>query len=236
MTARAAISVVGMGGAIRPGSTSEKAFHWLMAALDERGVATSVFTGLDLDFPLFNPNGGASPDRRLDRFLAAIRHCDALVISSPVYHGGPSGLVKNAIDHLQPLANDDRPYLTGRPVCCVAAGGGLPGAISTLSALRDVVHALRGWPTPMQVPINSSSHPFDEQGSCSDTKLDHTLTAALDDLLGFAKAMHSSQVLAVRRPAMEPPKIMVVGSYNRDATLVVNRFPQPERRSPPEDQ
>ena len=191
MSAAVAINVVGIGGAIREGSTSDTALGWMARELEERGAHVTVFKGRDIDFPLYDPTGASEPDGRLTAYLEAVRTCDALMISTPVYHGGPSGLVKNAIDHLQPLMTDERPYLTGRAVCCIAAGGGLPGAVASLSAMRDVIHALRGWPTPMQVPINASSHPFDDQGQCADPKLDRTLTAALDDLVGFATAMHA---------------------------------------------
>ena len=39
----------------------------------------------------------------------------------------------------------------------------LAGAINTLSALRDIVHALRGWPTPLGAAINSAESVFDEE-------------------------------------------------------------------------
>lgn len=185
------LKIVGIGGALRDGSTSDAALSWMLAALDSRGVATRIFKGRDLDFPIYDPTGPAA-DPRLDPYLEAVRDCDALVISSPVYHGGPSGLIKNAIDHLQPLMGDTRSYLTGRAVCCLAAGGGLQGAVGTLSALRAVVHSLRGWPTPMQVPINSSTKPFDAEGACTDPKLEKMLNAAIDDLLSFARAMQSA--------------------------------------------
>jgi FMN reductase len=126
-------------------------------------------------------------------FIEAVRASDALLIGSPVFHGGPPGLLKNAIDHLQPLMTDQRVYLSGRAVCCIAAGGGLPGAISTLSALRDVIHSLRGWPTPMQVPVNSSLAPFDEAGACVDPKLEKTMRAAAADMLAFLGAMRRQE-------------------------------------------
>ena len=177
--------VVGIGGALRQGSTSDAALGWILRSLADRGCKTETFSGASITFSAYDPAGSPTSDDGLEKYLQAVRSCDALVISSPVYHGGPSGLIKNAIDHLQPLMDDRRPYLTGRPICCIAAGGGLTGAVATLAALRHVVHSLRGWPIPMQVPINSSSKPFDAIGSCSDPKLERTLLAARDDLLSF---------------------------------------------------
>ena len=189
MSAAAPVNVVGIGGAIRERSTSDTALGWMARELEDRGAHVTVFKGRDIDFPLYDPTGASEPDGRLVAYLEAVRTCDALILSTPVYHGGPSGLIKNAIDHLQPLMTDERPYLSGRAVCCIAAGGGLPGAVASLSSLRDVVHALRGWPTPMQVPINSSDGPFDADGRCIDAKLERSLNAALEDLTGFAAAM-----------------------------------------------
>jgi FMN reductase len=35
-----------------------------------------------------------------------------------------AGLVKNAIDYVQDMADDSRPYLSDRPVGCIATGAG----------------------------------------------------------------------------------------------------------------
>ena len=49
-----------------------------------------------------------------------------VVIASPGYHGTVSGLVKNSLDYLEVLREDDRPYLDGRAVgvIAVASSGG----------------------------------------------------------------------------------------------------------------
>lgn len=182
-----AVKVVGMGGAIRPSSTSEQALRLFLQGLADRGAETNLFVGEDLNFPLYDPVTQASTPS-IAAFVETVRQCDALVIATPVYHGALTGLIKNAIDHLTALMNDSRPYLAGRPVCCIATAGGMPGAVTALSGLRDIVHALRGWPTPMQVPINSSAKPFDEDGSCNDPKLTKMILAAQDDLWSFTRA------------------------------------------------
>ena len=52
--------------------------------------------------------------------------------------------------------NDDRPYLSDRPVTCIATGAGWQGVVTALEHLRTVVHALRRWPTPLAgEPIDS---------------------------------------------------------------------------------
>ena len=66
------------------------------------------------------------------------------MITSPGYHGTVSGLVKNALDYLEELRGDQRPYLDGRAVGLIAVARGWQASVSTLGTLRQVVHALRG--------------------------------------------------------------------------------------------
>jgi FMN reductase len=88
--------------------------------------------------------------------VGAVRAADGVIIASPSYHGTISGLVKNAIDYLEATATDRRVYLDNLPVGLIATAFGWQGAGSTLAALRSVVHALRGWPTPFGAAINVS--------------------------------------------------------------------------------
>ena len=66
-----------------------------------------------------------------------------------------SGLVKNALDHLEELRTAERPYLEGRPVGCIVIADGVQAVGTTLSSLRSIVHALRGWPTPFGLAMDS---------------------------------------------------------------------------------
>ena len=59
--------------------------------------------------------------------------------------------MKNAIDLLEDLRGDSRVYLDGRAVGCIVTAAGWQGCNTTLGAMRGIVHALRGWPTPLGV-------------------------------------------------------------------------------------
>jgi FMN reductase len=72
-------------------------------------------------------------------------------------------MVKNALDYLEDLREDERPYLSGRGVGCVATGAGWQATVATLATLRSIVHALRGWPTPLGAAVNTApGRPEDE--------------------------------------------------------------------------
>jgi FMN reductase len=79
-----------------------------------------------------------------------------------------SGLVKNAIDYLEDLARDERPYLHGRAVGLIATAYGHQAAMTSLLSLRTIVHALRGWPTPFGAAVRTGTGLFGTDGACGD--------------------------------------------------------------------
>ncbi len=108
-------------------------------------------------------------------------------LGSPGYHGSISGLVKNALDYAEDLRTDARPYFSGRAVGCIATAGGWSAAVNTLGALRDIVHALRGWPTPLGAAINSAEMVFDEDGICRVPRVAQVLELIAREVIGFAR-------------------------------------------------
>ena len=66
-------------------------------------------------------------------------------------------MIKNALDYVEDLRNAPRTYLDGVPVGCIVCAHGWQATATTLLALRSVVHALRGWPTPFGAAINSAA-------------------------------------------------------------------------------
>jgi FMN reductase len=178
--------IVGLGGSTRPGSSSGRALAAALDAAAAHGATTRLFDGPHLArLPLYDPHGDARTDDTL-ALLDAIRAADGLVIASPGYHGGVSGLVKNALDYLEDLREDERPYLTGRAVGCIACAAGWQATVSTLGALRAIVHALRGWPTPMGAALNTAASDGERQAAAA--KADFQLRTLGAEVVRFARA------------------------------------------------
>ena len=114
-----------------------------------------------------------------------MRSADAVVISSPGYHGTVSGLVKNALDYLEELRTDERPYLDGRPVGLIAVARGWQAAVSTLATLRQITHALRGWPAPFGLTVNSAVTTFDQQGTPDSPQTADGIDVLADQIAGW---------------------------------------------------
>src|ERR1700685_4635466 len=156
--------IVGIGGTPRPGSSSEKALRYALALAAAQGANIELFDGASINLPMYAPESAERSEGAL-RMVDALRRANGVIISTPCYHGSVSGLVKNALDYTEDMAKDTEPYLDGRAVGLIVCGHGWQSTGVVLSAFRSIVHALRGWPTPMGVAINTLVERFDEQGT-----------------------------------------------------------------------
>ena len=178
--------IVGLGGTEREGSVTEACLREALLGAEHSGARVELFSARALELPMYNP----TVDDRSQQALAlieAIRECDGLVLGSPAYHGGLSGLVKNALDYLEDLHDDPRPYLDGRAVGCIVCAYGGQATATTLSSLRSIIHALRGWPTPLGVTVCSDSV-LASDGTVTDEHVRSRLRIMGQQVLEFAQA------------------------------------------------
>ncbi|MFM9882879.1 MAG: NADPH-dependent FMN reductase [Burkholderiales bacterium] len=187
----AAPRFVCIGGTTRAGSSTERALRYAAVLLEEAGGAVDVFAGPDLILPMYS-----SEDRQRSpvaiRIVEALRAADGVILASPGYHGGFSGLIKNVLDYLEDMADDPAPYLKGRAVGCIASAFGWQAIGTTLLSLRSVVHALGAWPTPTGVSMISTGRLFDEQGRCINEELDEQFRRVIAELFEFARRRQAS--------------------------------------------
>jgi FMN reductase len=160
----------------------------VLSAAQRAGARTKLISGSLLQLPLYQPD---NPERGegARSLVAELAQADGIIIGSPGYHGSISGLVKNALDYAEDLRTDPRPYFSGRAVGCIATAAGWPGAVNTLGALRDIVHALRGWPTPIGAAINSAENVFDENGQCLVPRVGQILDLIAGEVMSFARSV-----------------------------------------------
>lgn len=181
--------LVGIGGTTRPGSSTENALRAALEHARSRGARTLLFGGAELAaLPAYSPECQERTKGQA-ALVDAVRQADGVLLASPGYHGGVSGLVKNAIDLLEDLRADTRVYLDGRAAGCIVTAAGWQGCNSTLGALRSIVHALRGWPTPLGVTLNTAgTRLFGSEGECTDASVQQSLQLLAEQVLDFAHA------------------------------------------------
>lgn len=148
------LRVVGIGGTLRENSTSLGALRRALAGAEDAGAAVELLDLRELRLPMYEP--GLALDKygpEVRRFVEAVREADALILSTGAYHGTLAGVTKNALDFIQFLARDERPYLDGRVVGLISTAGGDQAATNANGAMVHAVHALRGIVAPLMVTI-----------------------------------------------------------------------------------
>ncbi|MFA6219683.1 MAG: NADPH-dependent FMN reductase [Erythrobacter sp.] len=163
------LRIVAIGGTVYPGSTTEMALRYAARPSIAAGAQVTVFGGEYLG-ALPHYRGTGHGETSGTELVEAVRKADGLIVAAPGYHGTISGLVKNALDYLEDLSRDERPYLHERPVGLIATAYGDQAAMGTLLTMRGIVHALRGWPTPLGVTLRTSGELFTRAGECIDAR------------------------------------------------------------------
>ncbi len=149
------------------GSSTEMALRCAGARRASPATAqVSYLVGRDLLLPIYD----VETDHRTEgarTLVEAVRRADGLLIASPGYHGGISGMVKNALDYVEDLA--DHPSVPTRPSgrlhlrgAWVASHRGDPCTNSSSGS------RLRGWPLPSAARYNSQLTRFDEKANPDD--------------------------------------------------------------------
>jgi FMN reductase len=177
--------IVGIGGTMAPSGSSERVMRHVLTRCCNLGAETLAFDGAALDLPMYGYNTPRTG--KAMALVEALRRADGVVIASPGYHGTVSGLIKNALDYIEDMARDESPYFEGRAVGLVAVAAGWQATGSTLATLRSIVHALRGWPTPMAITVNSAMPVFGTDGAVTDETLLKQLDIMAQQVVGFAR-------------------------------------------------
>ncbi|MCX6952166.1 MAG: NAD(P)H-dependent oxidoreductase [Verrucomicrobia bacterium] len=126
------IRLLGISGSLRKGS-SNTAMLQAARGFVPAGVEFSVYAGLG-DLVPFNPDlEGAEPAAVLD-WRAQLRGADGIVVSSPEYAHGVSGVLKNALDWVVGSGE-----ISGKPVALFNAS---PRATLAQASLAEIIRTM----------------------------------------------------------------------------------------------
>ena len=109
-----------------------------------------------------------------------------LILGTPEYHGGVSGVLKNALD----LMGFEE--LEGKMIGLIGVSGGALGAVHALGHLRTVGRALHAWVIPEQVAIAEAWNVFDEKGNLKNSELEKRLLQLGSQVARFSY-LHTSE-------------------------------------------
>ena len=183
--------IVGLGGTTRPGSTSETAVRFALAAASRLGANVRMFDGAALNLPMYAPESSFRSAGAVE-LVNALRAADGVIIGSPGYHGSVSGLLKNALDYTEDMRADPEVYMENRAVGCIVCAAGPQAIGTTLTAMRSIAHALRGWPTPLGVGLNTSGPRIFDGELCTDESTAAQLRILAEQVMDFATRRRAS--------------------------------------------
>ncbi|HEY9758671.1 MAG TPA: NADPH-dependent FMN reductase [Oculatellaceae cyanobacterium] len=139
-------NVLAISGSLRRASINS-AFLRAMARNSPQDMDVSIYRGLGL-FPLFNPDLEDDTPDVVEYFQRRVTESDVLIVASPEYAHGVTGVMKNALDWLVGLES-----FSGKPVAilnCSAtashADESLRETLKTMSA--DIVE-----PASLKIPL-----------------------------------------------------------------------------------
>jgi FMN reductase len=179
------LKVIGICGSLRPGSYTRMALEIAMQGAQELGAQTRI---LDLqDYELTFVDGRDTPyPEGVQRLRADVRAANGIIIGSPEYHAGMSGVLKNALD----LMGFDE--FSGKMLGLIGVSGGTMGAVNALNSLRAVGRSMHAWVIPQQVAIPQGWKVFDDDGNLKDDDYRQRLLDVGRQVARFAY-MHSSE-------------------------------------------
>lgn len=152
-----------LAGSNRRESASTRMARYLQTRLRAIGHSTQLFDLRENPLPLYEPDSDEWPASaaQLDRLM---RESDAIVLTSPEYHGTISGVLKNALDYL------GSEHFDGKAVLSVSAAGGAVG-VSSLTHMQAIVRNLHGVNCPDWISVGGDQRRFGPDGEPADERM-----------------------------------------------------------------
>jgi chromate reductase, NAD(P)H dehydrogenase (quinone) len=171
--------LLGISGSLRKASTNTAILKALAEAVSDK--ATLDIFPLN-DIPLYDQDIDVEPSLpAVAAFREAVVAADGVVISSPEYNYGMSGVLKNALDWAS------RPYgksgLTGKPVLTVTASAASTGGVRAQTQLNETLTAIAALVVLRPQSVIGSVFQKMTDGKFTDETSLKFLSAAIDDLL-----------------------------------------------------
>jgi len=197
------VRVAGICGSLRIGSYTRLALALALRGAEEAGALTELIDLRDYQVVFCDGNDDESlyPED-VFKLREAVRRAQGIILATPEYHGGYSGVLKNALD----LMGFEE--FEGKMLGLIGVSGGHFGAGGAMHSLRDVGRALHAWVVPEQASVPEASEAFDEQGHCRDAETGERLKAVGRQVVRFASlhtAEQAGQFLREYQSAVENP-------------------------------
>jgi FMN reductase len=157
--------VLGVGSSLRDKASSTTALSVALNLASKYGAETRLFDLRQNKLPLYDP-GENNSNLEIKKIQEDVSWADALILSTPDYHGSMSGAMKNFLDYFwAEFAGKTFGYI------CVSHEKGL----TAMDQMRTAVRQCYGWSMPYGVSLTDSE-------DFTDGKMNPKLESRLDML------------------------------------------------------
>lgn len=164
--AERACKIVGISGSLRSGSYTTLAVGLALQGAKDLKCETKLIDLREYQLVFCKGEDDESQfPKDVFRLREEVKQAQGIILGTPEYHGGYSGVLKNALD----LMGFEE--FEGKMLGLIGVSGGAMGASSALESLRNIGRALHAWVVPEQVSIPVAWREFDQAGKLKDTKL-----------------------------------------------------------------
>ena len=138
--------VLGVGSSLREGASSTTALSIALDFAKKQGAETRLLDLKQTPLPLYDPTEDKS-NLEIKKTKDDVIWSDALILSTPDYHGSMSGAMKNFLDYFwAEFAGKTFGYI------CASHEKGL----TAMDQMRTVVRQCYGWSIPYGVAVSDS--------------------------------------------------------------------------------
>ncbi|WP_050604964.1 NADPH-dependent FMN reductase [Ruegeria sp. 6PALISEP08] len=171
------LTLVGLSGSLRQEATNRKLLREAARLFDP-----THFVEADLNLPLYDGDleEGEGIPAAVQSLADQIAQADAVVISTPEYNKGPSGVLKNALDWVS--RTQGNPW-ADKPVAVMSAAAGRAGGERAQMILRAFMVPFQ--PRILQGPeihLADTSNEFDEHGKLVSDRYEKSLHKLMQKL------------------------------------------------------
>lgn len=176
------VKIVGINGSLRAKSYSYQALTLAIQRVQALGASTEILDlrQMQLPFCIGSDDYPGYPD--VVRLRETVQEADGLILVTPEYHGGVSGVLKNALD----LMTFD--HLSGKVTGLLSVLGGQANS-NALNELRLIIRWVHGWVIPEQIAFGRAWQAFGEDGKLLDEKLSKRLDQFAESLVDHSRKL-----------------------------------------------
>ncbi|WP_409345717.1 NADPH-dependent FMN reductase [Paenibacillus sp. MBLB4367] len=174
-----------VAGSNRKQSTSTKLCRYIASVLRTKEIDVTLFDLYEKPLPFYDPSRNEETDPNVLALIAAVRVADAVVLSTPDYHGSVSGVMKNALDY---LGFDE---FDSKAVLAVSSSGGAVG-VSPLTHLQTMVRNLHGINCPEWISIGGENRAFTPEGDPANEKVKERVNKVLGYFVKLALTLRKA--------------------------------------------